>query len=53
MKLCEMPEQVQVVAAQLLAEKIDEHSPMGLENRTEMAKKIAETVRTAFECLYD
>lgn len=53
MKLCEMPEQVQVVAARLLAEKISEHTPMGLENRTEMAEKIAETVRKAFECLYN
>ncbi|WP_261242769.1 hypothetical protein [Serratia entomophila] len=53
MKLREIPEQVQVVAAEILAKKFDEHVAIGLENRTERAEKLAETVRKAFEALYE
>ncbi|MES4614218.1 hypothetical protein V2154_16750 [Ewingella sp. CoE-038-23] len=53
MKISEMPEQVQVVAAQLLATKLDEHLLFASETRTEKAEKIAQAVRKAFESLYD
>lgn len=52
MELHELPESVQVVAAQALAKKLDvvpSEGKMG----TVIAKEIAETVREAFKKLYN
>lgn len=48
MKFYELPESVQVVAAELLAKKLDDIVLWGDKSRTEKAKQIAETVREAF-----
>lgn len=53
MKFYELPEQVQSIAADLLAKKLDDEVFFGGENRTEKAKEIAQTVREAFFKLYD
>lgn len=49
MKLIEMPEAVQIVAANFLAKKLDECVLWEHENRAEKAKEIASSVRKAFE----
>ncbi len=52
MKFYELPESVQVVAAQLLKEKIENDLRwQQKEKRTEMATEYAETIRQAFEKL--
>lgn len=53
MKLYDMHESVQAVAAEALAEALRERVNLLADNRTETAKKVAETVREAFEALFN
>ena len=52
MKVSELPSEVQVVAASILAAEVSGRIDALGEKRTEEAKKIAETVRIAFEELF-
>ncbi|EPX9385154.1 hypothetical protein [Enterobacter hormaechei] len=53
MKFYELPEQVQSMAAELLAKRLNDEVFIDEKNRTEKAKAIAQTVREAFFKLYD
>lgn len=53
MKFSELPESVQVVAAELLNKQLDHYVSWEDENRTEKAEGIAETVREAFLKIYE
>lgn len=53
MKFFQLPESVQEQAAVFLTKKLDDDLEWGNENRTDEAKKIAKTVREAFEELFD
>lgn len=52
MKLSEMHENVQAIAAETLSIALKDKINLMAENRTESAKQIAETVRKAFEELF-
>lgn len=51
MKLYDMHESIQAVAAEALAVALREKVNLLAENRTETAKQVAEAVREAFETL--
>lgn len=52
MKLSEMHENVQAIAAETLSIALREKMDLTAQNRTDSAKQIAETVRKAFEVLF-
>ncbi|MEL2240710.1 hypothetical protein PAS25_06835 [Leclercia adecarboxylata] len=52
MKLIDMHESVQAVAAESLATALRERVNLMADDRTESAKQVAETVREAFESLF-
>ena len=53
MKLLDMHERVQAVAAEALAETLRERVDLLADNRTETAKQVAVSVREAFETLFN
>ncbi|BEK74078.1 MULTISPECIES: hypothetical protein [Enterobacter cloacae complex] len=52
MKFKELPIEVQNIAAELLAKKLDTELLWGAENKTVNASQMASTVRSAFESLF-
>jgi len=53
MKLSDMPKEIQVVAANLLASQLPHNVDLSGGKRIEESKKIADTIRSAFEELFN